>query len=381
MQAKTPFSETWFYRRILNNKWVTNTLIFLLGLLVLWVISKLSYLLKPIVLFLEVIGLPTIFSGLLYYLFVPVVDYFEQKWRIKRIWAITLLFILIFSLLIWGFIVVIPKLSVQFQSFIKAVPEYWNILEERLNNWMNQDTWRSYAPKLDESVKTFFITIGKMVRSLSKNAFQGIGSVVGAVTQVVVAVLLTPFLLFYLLKDGKKLPKSVIHMLPNKMRVPTHTILKDINTQLSQYVRGQLTVAFAVTILFMIGFNIIRLDYAFTLAILAGFLNLVPYLGSFFAMIPAVLLGLIGGPVLLIQVLIVFALEQLIEGKVISPLVLGSQLDIHPVTIIFILLTAGKLFGVMGVILGIPVYAAIKVIVVHLFRWYKEVSPLYYEEE
>ena len=128
MKTKVPFSETWFYRRILNNKWVTNTLIFLLGLLVLWVISKLSYLLKPIVLFLEVIGLPIIFSGLLYYLFVPVVDYFEQKWRIKRIWAITLLFVLIFSLLIWGFIVVIPKLSVQFQSFIKAVPEYWNIL-------------------------------------------------------------------------------------------------------------------------------------------------------------------------------------------------------------------------------------------------------------
>mgnify|MGYP001251292164 CR=1 FL=1 len=70
---------------------------------------------------------------------------------------------------------------------------------------MHQDTWRSYAPQLDESIKTFFSTIGKMVQSLSKNAFQGIGSVVGAVTQVVVAVLLNPILLFYVLKDGKTL--------------------------------------------------------------------------------------------------------------------------------------------------------------------------------
>ena len=65
----------------------------------------------------------------------------------------------------------------------------------------------------------------------------------------------------------------------------------------------------------------------------------------------------------------------------ISPLVLGSQLDIHPVTILVVLLTSGKLFGVVGVILGIPVYAAAKVIITHIFEWYKDVSSLYHEEE
>lgn len=65
----------------------------------------------------------------------------------------------------------------------------------------------------------------------------------------------------------------------------------------------------------------------------------------------------------------------------ISPLVLGSQLDIHPVTILVVLLTSGKLFGVVGVILGIPVYAAVKVLTTHLFEWYKDVSSLYHEDE
>jgi predicted PurR-regulated permease PerM len=140
------------------------------------------------------------------------------------------------------------------------------------------------------------------------------------------------------------------------------------------------TVAIAVAIMFIIGFSVIGLNYSITLGILAGFLNLVPYVGSALATIPAIILALVDGPKMLVAVIIVFVLEQTIEGKFISPLVLGSQLDIHPITIIFVLLSAGKIFGIMGVIIGIPVYAAIKVIVTHLFIWYKDFSGLYEED-
>jgi predicted PurR-regulated permease PerM len=153
-----------------------------------------------------------------------------------------------------------------------------------------------------------------------------------------------------------------------------------MNAQVSSYIRGQLTVAFAVAIMFMIGFSIIGLDYAITLGIAAGFLNLIPYLGSFLALVPAVFLGIVGGPVLLVKVLVVFVIEQTIEGRVISPLVLGSQLSVHPVTILLVLLTSGKLFGLVGVILGIPAYAAIKVVIANVFEWYKRISNLYEEE-
>ena len=91
-------------------------------------------------------------------------------------------------------------------------------------------------------------------------------------------------------------------------------------------------------------------------------------------------MGIVGGPVLLLKVLIVFVIEQTIEGRVISPLVLGSQLSIHPVTILLVLLTTGKLFGLVGVILGIPAYAAIKVVITNIFEWYQRVSNLYEEE-
>lgn len=138
--------------------------------------------------------------------------------------------------------------------------------------------------------------------------------------------------------------------------------------------------AFAVAIMFIIGFSIIGLEYSVTLGIVAGFLNLIPYLGSFLAMIPAVFLGIVAGPLMLVKVIIVFIAEQTIEGRLISPLVLGNQLAIHPVTILLVLLTSGKLFGIVGVILGIPVYAAAKVIITHIFEWYTTISSLYEDD-
>ena len=106
---------------------------------------------------------------------------------------------------------------------------------------------------------------------------------------------------------------------------------------------------------------------------------MVPYLGSFLAMVPVVIMGIVQGPIMLVKVLIVFAIEQTIEGRFVSPLVLGSRLNIHPITIMFILLTAGALFGGWGVFLGVPLYASAKVIVTEIFAWYKRVSGLYEE--
>ncbi|HGF7455772.1 TPA: AI-2E family transporter, partial [Enterococcus faecium] len=188
-----------------------------------------------------------------------------------------------------------------------------------------------------------------------------------------------PFILFYLLKDGKQLAPYFVKFLPTRMQKPTLNVLSEMNSQVSSYIRGQLTVAFAVAIMFMIGFAVIGLEYAVTLGIIAGFLNLIPYLGSFLAMIPAIFLAIVAGPFMIIKVLIVFAVEQTIEGRLISPLVLGNQLAIHPVTILLVLLTSGKLFGIIGVILGIPVYAAAKVVITHVFEWYTTISSLYEE--
>lgn len=372
--------HSWFWKWFLNNQAVTSLLVILLILLILLLFTKVSYLFEPVWQFLAIVGLPIILAGILYYLMNPTVDYLERK-GIKRIYSIFGLFILVVGLIVWGVVVIIPKIQEQSMSFADNLPGYLTIIENKVNEILSDPIFSQVQEQFEASNEKLISSLTDIVQNLSRSTIQNLGSFFGAVATIVLAVITMPFILFYLLKDGRKLAPYFVKFLPTKMRQPSLVVLKEMNDQVSSYIRGQLTVAFAVAVMFMIGFSIIGLDYAITLGIAAGFLNLIPYLGSFLAMIPAVFLGIVGGPVLLIQVLIVFVIEQTIEGRLISPLVLGNELSIHPVTILLVLLTSGKLFGLVGVILGIPVYAAAKVVITHVFEWYTRVSSLYEEEE
>jgi len=372
--------HSWFWKWFLNNQAVTSLLVILLILLILLLFTKVSYLFEPVWQFLAIVGLPIILAGILYYLMNPTVDYLERK-GIKRIYSIFGLFILVVGLIVWGVVVIIPKIQEQSMSFADNLPGYLTIIENKVNEILSDPIFSQVQEQIEASNEKLISSLTDIVQNLSRSTIQNLGSFFGAVATIVLAVITMPFILFYLLKDGRKLAPYFVKFLPTKMRQPSLVVLKEMNDQVSSYIRGQLTVAFAVAVMFMIWFSIIGLDYAITLGIAAGFLNLIPYLGSFLAMIPAVFLGIVGGPVLLIQVLIVFVIEQTIEGRLISPLVLGNELSIHPVTILLVLLTSGKLFGLVGVILGIPVYAAAKVVITHVFEWYTRVSSLYEEEE
>ncbi|WP_312500010.1 AI-2E family transporter [Enterococcus sp.] len=374
---KKPYS--WFWKWFLNNQAVTSLLVILLVLLILFMFTKVSYLFEPFWQFLAIVGLPIILAGILYYLMNPTVDYLERK-GIKRIYSIFGLFVLVIGLIVWGVVVIIPKIQEQSLSFADNLPGYLTIIENKVNEILSDPIFSQVQDQIEASNEKLITSMTDLIQNLSKSTIQNLGSFFGAVATIVLAVITMPFILFYLLKDGRQLAPYFVKFLPTKMRQPSLLVLKEMNDQVSSYIRGQLTVAFAVAIMFMIGFSLIGLDYAITLGIAAGFLNLIPYLGSFLAMVPAVFLGIVGGPILLVKVLIVFVIEQTIEGRFISPLVLGNELSIHPVTILLVLLTSGKLFGLVGVILGIPVYAAAKVIITHVFEWYTRVSNLYEED-
>lgn len=284
------------------------------------------------------------------------------------------------ALIVWGIVVIVPKIQEQSVSFASNFPQYVDTIDDKLTEILRDPLFNQFREQLETAGDKIINSAGDLIKNLSKTTVQSVGSIVGAVATVIVAIMTMPFILFYLLKDGRQLAPYFVKFLPTRMRKPTLKVLSEMNDQVSSYIRGQLTVAFAVAIMFIIGFSIIGLEYSVTLGIVAGFLNLIPYLGSFLAMIPAVFLGIVAGPLMLVKVIIVFIAEQTIEGRLISPLVLGNQLAIHPVTILLVLLTSGKLFGIVGVILGIPVYAAAKVIITHIFEWYTTISSLYEDD-
>lgn len=376
---KKDFSLSWFFRWFLDNKAITIFLVTLLMGLNILILSKISFIFTPIIEFGGVIMLPVILSGLLYYLLNPIVDFLE-KHKVNRLVAITIVFVLIGLLIIWGLAVAIPSLQRQAVSFARNVPDYLQqadkIVEDLLRNRISDDL----RPQIEEFVNNLSSQITTWASNFSSRAVNWASNLISTASQIVVAIIIMPFIVFYLLRDGKNLKGYLTKFLPTRFREPFGQVLSDVNFQLSNYVRGQVTVAIIVALMFILFFKIIGLRYGVTLGVLAGFLNLIPYLGSFLAMLPALVLGLVAGPEMLIKVILVFIIEQTIEGRFVSPLVLGSQLSIHPITILFVLLTSGSMFGVWGVFLGIPVYASGKVVVGALFEWYRKVSGLYEQD-
>src|SRR5699024_6625235 len=133
-------------------------------------------------------------------------------------------------------------------------------------------------------------------------------------------------------------------------------------------------------VLFFFCYFIIYLYYAFILSLFVIVVNLVSYLGSIMSSVPALIIGAFVSPLQLFKVIVVIAIEQTLEGRVVSPQILGNRLEIHPLIILFILLVAGSLFGFMGLILAVPGFGVLRVIWNLFFDWLKK-NYDYYEEE
>lgn len=380
MNDKNSFKTTWFFKWLLDNKVATGFAVVLLFLLNVLLLTKLSFMFQPIADFLGVIMLPIILAAVFYYLLNPIVDYFEAR-KVNRVVSISVLFAIILALIIWGLAVAIPNMVTQGEKFAANFPDYVESGEKHITSLLGDERFKQFRPQIEKAVTSFSDNLIEISKNLSTTLVNSTSSFLSTATSVIISLMIFPFILFYLLRDGKSLNKYITNMLPNAWRNDTSTVLTQVNLQLSSYVRGQLIVAATVAIMFSIMFSIIGLKYAVVIGIAAGFLNLIPYLGSFLAMIPAFIIALVAGPLMFLKVAIVFVIEQTIEGRFVSPLVLGSKLNIHPITILFVLLTSGKIFGFWGVLIGIPVYASAKVIVVYFYKWYRKISRLYEDEE
>lgn len=372
-------SFTKFKQFFIENKFVLGLLIFLLVALDIYVLTKIAFIFDPLMVILKTVAAPIILAGISYYLFNPIIDWLEKhKW--KRGWAIALLYLVIIGLLILLFSFVIPAVKDQIVSLFKSFPGYWDQITQKFDEFSRSSLFDQLKDKLNTNMSDIMKTLSTKGTSVINSAISSIGSIVGTVTEVVLAIVTTPLVLFYLLKDGKKLPDFLLKMLPVNGRAHTRQVLGEANHQISSYIRGQIIVSLCIGILLFIGYLIIGLPYALTLAIIAACTSIVPYLGPAIAITPAIIIAIVTSPWLLIKLIIVWCVVQLLEGKFISPQVMGNTLKVHPITILFVILVAGNLFGVLGVIFAVPGYAVLKVIVTHVFIWFKRISGLYGEQ-
>lgn len=371
-----------YLKKALESKAFAAMFLVFFALLIIYLFTKISFVFNPIKGFFSIMGFPFVATLILYYMSRPIMVFFQKKDFSKT--TSTWLTILVDSLvIILLFIWLLPMLWSQLSQLIKEFPAYWNSLVHSIETFLQSDQFTGIAAQFDieEIIQKISATISQRAGDIVNTTVSGLGSTIGVIVTIGLGLVTAPVLLYYLLKEDEKVAPQILKYFPTSKRPIIARYLGDINNQLSLYIRGQLTVAMAVAIMFSIGYTVIGLPYGVALGILSGFLNIIPYLGSFLAMVPAIIIGIVHSPFMLVKVLIVALIEQTLEGRIISPKILGNNLKIHPALILVVLLTAGKLYGVTGVIIGVPVFAIIRVTFNYIFAYFKEKTNLYPEEE
>lgn len=363
------------YIRFLGGRDTLFTLIALVLVgLVIFIFREVSFIFNPLSVFMKTVVLPVTLAMIFYYLLRPVLRLLE-RFRIKRIWGILIIFLGVTGLITLIIFLILPFLRSQLQMLIEEFPEYFMQLLTNLDAFLRTSFLGGYYTGSNFDIEQLMETLPANVTGILQNTvssiISGITGFLSTITSFVLSIVIVPFILFYLLKDGEKLPEYILKLLPPRMRKDTREVFGETDKQLSAYIQGQLIVAFLIGVMVTIGFWIIGMDYALLLGVLAMFTSVVPYIGPAIAITPAVIIALVTSPFMLVKLAIVWTVVQLVEGNLISPQVMGKTLYIHPVTIIFVLLTAGSLFGVVGVILGIPAYAILRVLVSHIFKLFK----------
>ena len=347
--------------------------ILLIGL-ILMIFNRISFIFYPITVFFSTVVLPVLLATIAYYLLRPILRLLE-KIKIPRIWGILIIFLGVAGLVTLLVFLVYPFLKIQFHNLVEEFPTYFSELLINTDAFLRSSIFASYYEGLDINVNTILESIqgniGKLFTDTIGGIASGVTSFISALTGFVLAIVTVPFILFYLLKDGEKLPEFILKLLPPRMHDDAKIIFRDVDHQISSYIQGQILVAICIGIMVSIGFFVIGMKYSLLLGVLAMFTSVVPYLGPIIAITPAVIIAIVTSPLMLVKLAVVWTIVQFVEGKFISPQIMGKSLHIHPITIIFVLLTAGSIFGVAGVILGIPGYALLKVVVNHLFKLFK----------
>ena len=372
--------KTWFWRWFLDNQLVSGLLILSLLLINLILFSQTSYLFNPLKDFISAIGVPVACGAVIYYLVKPIYDYLLNK-KVPKGIAILLVMVGVIVIFIMIITSLVPIIQKQLLDLVSQLPYYYQIISEQVEKFMQTGFFETIQEQFNKINTDSIQSITERLNGILNFTFSGIGSVVGIIGDIVITIMTMPVILYYLLKDGNKVIPFVTRMFPTRSQHKISVMLNEMNQQVSSYIRGQITVAICVGFTYIIGYTLIGLPYGVTIGMIAGLLTIIPYLGSIIGLTPALIIGFVTNPTLALHVFLVFVIEQLIESRVLQPLILGSSLKMHPVTILIILLAAGKMFGLVGLLIAVPVYAVVKVFITHFFAWYKEYSGLYYNDK
>lgn len=308
--------------------------------------------------------LPFALAVILVYLLNPLVDRMTLRGT-NRVAAILILYlgviIVVTSLLMYG----VPRMVNQLEKLVETIPTYTDQVQVIIHNIQQRFADSAMPPGvqqvLAERISWAEVRLLEMVRQTADLLLTLIGNLINFI--------LAPVLAFYIMKDLEHLKRSSRAMIPREYADDVCRLACEIDHVFANFVRGHLTVVVIVAVLTSAAFAIIGLDFALMLGVIAGLAELIPYFGPFFGAVPAVAIAFMESKLMAIKVIVAVFIIQQLEGAVISPRILGNSVGLHPLSIIAALLAGGHLFGILGMLLAVPLAAIVKIVVV--FIWEK----------
>jgi predicted PurR-regulated permease PerM len=326
--------------------------------------------------------LPPFLVGILIaYLGDPIVDRLEAL-KLSRTLAVCIVFLIFMILISAGVFLLLPSIIKEVVEIIVQLPTFVAWVQVKLGpvlldktglDLTNIDTEMLRKSLLD-NWQTAGVTVAGILTRVTRSGM--------ALATSLANIALVPVVAFYLLRDWDIVVKSVSNLLPRHILPQTERLALECDEVLSSFLRGQLLIMLLLGTIYASGLWVVGLDMALTIGMMAGMASLVPYLGFIVGLGAATVAVLFQfhEPIYLLYVLIVFGVGQLMEGMVLTPMLMGERIGLHPVAIIFAILAGGQLFGFVGILLALPIAAVIMVFLRHIHESYKG-SSLYEDVE
>ncbi len=333
--------------------------------------AVLVYLLKPIL-------MPFLVGGLLAYLGDPVVDRLEAR-RLPRTGAVLVVFAVLVLVLLGLVLLVVPMIGSQIEMLRNTLPAMLQWGQQTAIPWIEREFELDVSRYLRlDRVGSALAAHWRETGDIATLVLQRVSSSGLALVGWAANLALIPVVTFYLLRDWDKLVARVNDLLPRRIEPVASRLTKECDEVLGAFLRGQFLVMLGLGAIYSVGLWLLGLNLGLLIGMVAGIASIVPYLGTVVGVGAALIAGLFqfGDLWPLLGVAAVFAVGQMLEGMVLTPLLVGDRIGMHPVAVIFAVLAGGQLFGFVGVLLGLPVAAVVMVLLRHAHDRYKD-SQMY----
>lgn len=298
-----------------------------------------------------------IFSAILAYLFNPIINYLESK-NVNRVWGVLLLYLVIVGIVLILAFLVIPKSGKEIKRLVSDMPFYMDRVSGVIDYIYNEYySTLGELPPLFQGVQQ---VIMENIVGLENMVVNGLKTFIGGIINTfakVISLVLTPILTLYFLVDKEYFKKNISNLIPLKYKDDCIRLSRDIDHSLSKFVRGKIIMAAYVGITTSIVLLALGIDFAIVIGFITGFADIIPYIGPFLGFLPAVFFAFINSPIKALWISIIFVLIQWTENNILAPKVIGDTTGIHPMTILLSIIIGGGVFGVLGMILAVPVVA------------------------